>query len=62
MKKKLVMRKWVEAVLSIIAILCITICMCECENTMIFAVSHILGGVILILIAMVFMFYGRESD
>lgn len=62
MKKKLVMKKWVEVVLIVIAFVCLLVCASECENTFTFAVSHILGGIIMLLIGFMFMSYGRESD
>lgn len=62
MKKKLVMKRWVEVVLEIIAFICVLICMSECDDTSTFIISHILGGIILVLIGMMFMSYGREGD
>ena len=62
MKKKIVMKRWVEVVLIIVAFICMLICMSECDDTSTFIFSHILGGIILVLIGMMFMSYGREGD
>lgn len=62
MKKKLVMKKWVEVVLLMILFGMMFIVMSECENTLMFAISHILGGAVMILISMMFMSYGRGRD
>lgn len=62
MKKKLVMKKWVEVVLLVISFITLLICMSESDNTLIFATSHILGGVVLMLIAMMFMSFGRGRE
>ena len=62
MKKKIVMKRWVEVVLEIIAFICILICMSECGDTSTFIISHIGCGIIVLLIGMMFMSYGRESD
>ena len=62
MKKKSVMKKWVEVVLIIVAVIVGLICMSECEDTFTFAVSHILGGIVLILIAFMFMSFGRSDE
>ena len=62
MKKKIVMKKWVEVVLLIIAFICILVCMSENENTLTFFINHLLGGVILFIIGMLFVYYGRSDD
>lgn len=62
MKKKIVMKKWVEVVLLIIAFICMLICMSECDNTLTFFINHLLGGVILFIIGMLFVYYGRSDD
>lgn len=62
MKKRLVMKKWVEVVLLVILFVMMFIVMSECDNTMVFAISHILGGAIIIVIAMMFMSFGRRGE
>ena len=62
MKKKLVLRGWVEKLLGVIVILAIMIVASECDNQLLFAVSHIVAGVIILLIAMILLKYGRDSD
>ena len=62
MKKKLVLKKWVEKVLLVILLIMILIVSSECEDTMLFALTHIIGGVIALLIGMILVSYGRESD
>lgn len=62
MKKKLVFKKWVEVVLLIISFICILVAMSDTDNTLTFFISHVLSGVILIIIAMLFMSYGRSDD
>ena len=62
MKKKLVLRGWVEKVLGVIVILAIMIVASECNNPLMFAISHIVAGVIILLIAMVYLKYGRDCD
>ena len=62
MKKKLVLRGWVEKLLGVIVILAIMIVASECSNPLMFAISHIVAGVIILLIAMVYLKYGRDCD
>ena len=62
MKKKLVLRGWVEKLLGVIVILAIMIVASECNNPLMFAISHIVAGVIILLIAMVYLKYGRDCD
>lgn len=62
MKKKLVLRGWVEKLLGVIVILAIMIVASECDNGLMFAISHIVAGVIILLIAMVYLKYGRDCD
>lgn len=62
MKKRLVMKGWVEKVLGVIVILAIMIVASECNNPLMFAISHIVAGVIILLIAMVYLKYGRDCD
>ena len=62
MKKKLVMRKWVEVVLLIMLFVALIIGMSECDNELIFIVSHFIDIIVLGFIGFMFLFYGRESD
>lgn len=62
MKKKLVLRGWVEKVLGVIVILAIMIVASECNNPLVFAISHLVAGAIILLIAMIFIKYGRNCD
>lgn len=62
MKKKLVLRGWVEKVLGVIVILAIMIVASECNNPLVFAISHLVAGTIILLIAMVFLKYGRDCE
>jgi len=62
MKKKLVLRGWVEKVLGVIVILAIMIVASECNNPLMFAISHIVAGIVILLIAMIYLRYGRDRD
>ena len=62
MKKKLVMKKWVEVVLLVMSFICLLVAMSDYDNTITFAIFHIIAGVVLILIGMMFMSYGRSDD
>lgn len=62
MKKKLVFRGWVEKVLGVIVILAIMIVASECNNPLAFVISHIVAGAVILLIATLFLKYGRDCD
>ena len=62
MKKRLVMRKWVEVVLGIIGWIMFLIICTECDDTLLLATTHIGAGIILLLIEMMFIKYGRDCD
>lgn len=62
MKKKLVLKKGVEKILLVILFIMILIVSSECDNTILFAISHIISGVIALLIGMILVSYGRERD
>jgi hypothetical protein len=62
MKKKLVLKKGVEKALLIVLFIMILIVSSECDNTILFAISHIISGVIALLIGMILVSYGRERD
>ena len=62
MKKKLVLKSWVEKLLGVIVILSIMIVASECDNLKLFAISHIVAGIIILLIAIIFLKYGRDYD
>lgn len=62
MKKKLVLRGWVEKLLGVIVILSIMIVASECNNPLVFAISHIVAGVVILLIAMLFLKFGRDCE
>jgi hypothetical protein len=61
-KKRLVMKGWVEKVLGVIAIALVMIIASECDNEMIFILSHIGAGIMLVLISIIFTKYGRDCD
>lgn len=62
MKKRLVMKKWVEVVLLIVLFIGIIIGMSDTKNEELFIVSHIVDMVVMVLIGVMFFFYGRELD
>lgn len=62
MKKKLVLKSWVEKLLGVIVILAIMVGASECDNLKLFVISHIVAVVIILLIAMIFLKYGRDYD
>ena len=62
MKKKIIFRGWVEKVLGIIVILAIMIIASECNNNLVFVLSHIGAGLVLIVISFLFLKYGRNCD
>ncbi len=62
MKKKLVLRKWVEVVLGIIGWICVLICGSECDDMKLFIISHIGAGLILLLIMYIYVKFGRNSE
>ena len=61
MNNKFVLRKWVEIILIIIGLFMFLIIMSDCENTLIFLVTHFIASVILLLIGFIFATYGRRS-
>lgn len=61
MKKRIVLKKWVEVVLGIIGLICIIICMSECDNTLTFFISHIISCGIILLISVILITYGRSD-
>jgi len=62
MKKKLVLRGWVEKVLGVIVILAVMVVASECDNLLMFAISHIVAGIIILLVAIILLKFGRDSD
>lgn len=62
MKKKLVLKKWVEMLLLGILFIMFLIIASECDNTFIFAISHIIAGCISAVIGMILIRYGRSCD
>ena len=62
MKKKLVLRGWVEKVLGVIVILAVMVVASECDNPLVFATSHIVAGIIILLVAIILLKFGRDSD
>ena len=60
MKKRLVLKKWVEIVLAIIATIMFMIMGSECDNMLLFVTSHIGAGIIFLLIGIVLVKYGRD--
>ena len=62
MKKKLVMKKWVEKVLLVIGLMAVLIGASDYEDTLTFVITHIGAIIVLGLIAVAFVLYGRESD
>lgn len=53
------LRKWVQALLMIIGAVAIMVLMSDCESTMLFIVSHIIGAIVLLGVAMILLEYGR---
>lgn len=62
MKKKIVLKKWVEVVLEIILFVCIIIGASECDNTKIFLISHIGAIILLAIVGYILIKYGRDFD
>ena len=62
MKKKLVLKSWVENLLGIVIILSIMVVASECNNGLIFAISHIGAVIIILLVAKVLAKYGRDCE
>lgn len=56
-KKKL--RKWVQTLLAIIGIMAFLVLTSDCENTVTFIVTHIIGAVVLLGVAKILFEYGR---
>ena len=57
--KKMKLRKWVQALLMIIGAVAIIVLASDCESTMIFIISHIIGAIVLLGIAKILFEYGR---
>lgn len=62
MKKKLVMKKWMEKLLLVIGLIAVLMGASDCDNTKVFLITHGLAFVILLFIALMFVFYGRDGD
>lgn len=62
MKKRLVMKKWVEVVLLIVLFIGVIIGMSDTNNEELFIISHIADMVVIVVIGVMFFFYGRELD
>lgn len=62
MKKKLVLKSWVENLLGIVIILSIMVVASECNNGLIFAISHIGAVIIILLVARILAKYGRDCE
>ena len=61
MKRKLVMRKWVEYILLGVLFVAIIVAMSDIENEEIFIITHVADLIIIIFIGLAFMIYGRED-
>lgn len=62
MRRKLVMRKWVEYILLGILFIAIIIGMSDIENEELFLTVHIADLFIITIIGIMFMFFGRENN
>ena len=62
MKKKLVMKSWVEKLLLVIGLIAVLMGASDCDDTKVFLITHGLAFVILLLISLMFVFYGRDGD
>lgn len=62
MKKKLVMKSWVEKLLLVIGLIAVLMGASDCDNTKYFMITHAVAFIILFIIALMFVFYGREGD
>lgn len=62
MEKKIVLKKWVEVVLEVIFFICLLICGSECDNMKIFLISHLGAGIIMFIIGIILLKYGRDFD
>jgi len=62
MKKKIVLKKWVEVVLEIVLFMSILIGASECDNMRIFIISHLGAGLVMIIVGMILVKYGRDFD
>lgn len=51
------LRKWVKSLLYLIVIISVLVLSSDCESTLIFFISHVLAGIILILTATVLIRY-----
>lgn len=62
MKKKLVMKGWVEKLLLVIGLIAVLMGASDCDNIKVFLIIHGLAFIILLFIALMFVFYGREGE
>ena len=62
MKKRIVLKKWVENLLLIIMVLAVLVIASDCISTGVFLISHAIAVVILVGSARVIEKYGRDND
>lgn len=62
MKKRVIMKKWVEYLLLGLFVIALILGASDCESLYTFIISHIVSLIILIFIALMFVFYGRDGD
>lgn len=62
MKKKLVLKKWVEMLLIGILFVMLVVIASDCDSTFTFAIIHIIAGCICFLIGSLLTNYGRNFD
>lgn len=62
MKKRLVIKKWVEKVLLIISAVALVVVASDSDSTKIFLITHLTAGIVLLGSAIVLIKYGREND
>ena len=62
MKKRVVMKKWVEYLLLGLFIIALILGASDCESLLTFITTHIISLIMLVFIALMFVFYGRDGD
>ena len=62
MRRKLIMRKWVEYTLLGVLFIAIIVGMSDSTNETIFLISHTIDLIVIIIIGLIFAIYGRESN
>lgn len=62
MKKRIVLKKWVENLIYIISAIAFIVIGSECDNTIVLLISHSIAGVVLLASGAILNKYGRDND